>query len=382
MDKQSYNEILELDEFDGVREQLNILTMGISSGEIFGAQHDRVEEWIDNGTTEFARRLFQAHLDLRAKNQPTLTFVESSDGTQQDERRSRTRDLESVFGEVKVDRNGYGAAGRASIFPLDCELNLPKRKYSYLLQYKLVKEGTKQSYDESVKSIQETTGGKVPKLQAEQIMIASTVDFESFYALRQAKLPEHTTDPLIMSIDQKGVVMRKEWLREATRKAAGNENHKHTTRLSKGEKRQRKRMSTVATVYTVARHPRTAEMIIGLTDCQKEPEPKAREKRVWASIERDALTVTDEMLTEALRRDPELKRPWVILLDGAEAQLRNVMTVLKNHGVKDVVIILDFIHVLEYLWKAAHALFDEGSVAAEEWVQKQACKFCTGMLAK
>jgi hypothetical protein len=38
----------------------------------------------------------------------------------------------------------------------------------------------------------------------------------------------------------------------------------------------------------------------------------------------------------------------------------------------DVVIIQDFIHVLEYLWKAAYCLHPEGSEAAERWVMERA----------
>jgi hypothetical protein len=35
-------------------------------------------------------------------------------------------------------------------------------------------------------------------------------------------------------------------------------------------------------------------------------------------------------------------------------------------------ILLDFIHVLEYLWKAAWSLFYTGDTAAETWVAEQA----------
>ena len=37
-----------------------------------------------------------------------------------------------------------------------------------------------------------------------------------------------------------------------------------------------------------------------------------------------------------------------------------------------VTIVIDFIHVLEYLWKAAWSFFDKGEPAAEEWVAAQA----------
>ena len=41
-------------------------------------------------------------------------------------------------------------------------------------------------------------------------------------------------------------------------------------------------------------------------------------------------------------------------------------------------IVIDFIHVLEYCWKAAWSFFDKGEPAAEEWVADQARKILHG----
>jgi len=94
---------------------------------------------------------------------------------------------------------------------------------------------------------------------------------------------------LILSTDGKGIVMRQEALREVTRKAAETKHHKLEKRLSRGEKANRKRMSTVASVYDVERHVRSAESIMKLEEAKVEQAspPRAREKRVWASVERD-----------------------------------------------------------------------------------------------
>ena len=94
-----------------------------------------------------------------------------------------------------------------------------------------------------------------------------------------------------MSMDGKGVVMRPSGLRKATRRAAERDSHKLKTRLCQGEKRNRKRMATVATVYSVAEHPRTAEQIMGLEE-RDGVAPRPRDKRVWASVgEREARDV-------------------------------------------------------------------------------------------
>jgi len=146
---------------------------------------------------------------------------------------------------------GYGARGAESIFPLDGELNLPTDKYLHGLRQRVAQEVAKGSFDAAVLSVEQTTGGKVPKRQAEEIAVEVSEDFTAFYEQRQAESPEATDDPLVMSQDGKGIVMRVEDLREATRKAAQSTRHKLKTRLSAGEKRNRKRMALVATVYSV-----------------------------------------------------------------------------------------------------------------------------------
>ena len=60
-----------------------------------------------------------------------------------------------------------------------------------------------------------------------------------------------------MSVDGKGIVMRSEDLRPATRKAASERTSKLSKRRSKGEKAGTKRMAMVAAVDTVAPHRRS-----------------------------------------------------------------------------------------------------------------------------
>jgi len=70
------------------------------------------------------------------------------------------------------------------------------------------------------------------------------VDFESFYATRLPP-PGTAHDLLVLQVDGKGIVMRPDALRPATTKAAAKARHKLNSRLSKGEKRNRKRMAVM-----------------------------------------------------------------------------------------------------------------------------------------
>ena len=47
-----------------------------------------------------------------------------------------------------------------------------------------------------------------------------------------------------------------------------------------------------------------------------------------------------------------------------------------------VPILIDFIHVLEYIWKAAWSFFEHSDPAAEEWVAGQALKILDGKAAQ
>ncbi|MGH9439773.1 MAG: ISKra4 family transposase, partial [Terriglobia bacterium] len=380
--KQEYNRILQLEEFAAAAEQWGKLLIELTSKRLMQAQHSDVEEHLKKEGAELLRLVFQGQLDLRAENEEKLENLIGSDGRVRNHRRDDcTRPLMTIFGEVTVSRIGYSARGTTSLFPMDSELNLPTDQYSHGLRRLMAEEIAHVSYDEAVASVQRTTAGKVPKLQAEKLVAEVAKDFEAFYKANRVAAPERTADPLILSFDGKGIVMRHDSLREQTKKAAEREEHKLETRLSKGEKANRKRMATVATVYDVEKNVRTAEEIMCSNDEERKAKPKpprARNKRVWASVEREAKEVIREAVEEALRRDPRKKRPWVILVDGHEQQLKNISGCLHEHGGTEASFILDFIHVLEYLWKAAYCFNPEGSVEAEEWVGERALNILNG----
>ena len=278
--------------------------------------------------------------------------------------------METVFGRVVFRRLGYRAAGLDSRFPLDAALNLPANFYSPELKRQVVSTAIRQSFGATVDSVDQVTAGHVPKRQAEALMVEASQDVAAFYA-QQARVNEDSRDLLVLSMDGKGVVLHTEDLRPATREAAENKVHKLDTRLSPGEKRDCKRMATVAAVYGLARYVRAANDVLteaGTGTPVKRPKPQ--NKRVWASLERESKEVIDEAFQEAQRRDPEHQRHWVVLVDGGVSQLKQVRACGEAHGVQ-ITIVLDFIHVQEYLWKAAHALHPGKSEEAEAWVKER-----------
>jgi hypothetical protein len=72
--------------------------------------------------------------------------------------------------------------------------------------------------------------------------------------------------------------MRPEALREETRRAAARSEHKLTTRLSRGEKANRKRMAEVGCVYDLDPVVRTPEEMLRRS-VEEQPPPAAPKAR-------------------------------------------------------------------------------------------------------
>jgi hypothetical protein len=182
----------------------------------------------------------------------------------------------------------------------------------------------------------------------------------------------------VCSVDGKGIVMRPDALRPATAKAAATTTTKLATRLSRGEKRNRKRMAEVGAVYQVTPVARTAADILAADGDQPRPKaPVAVDKWLTASVVDDTATVIAAVFDEADRRDPNHQLTRIALVDGNNHQIERINAQAGKRGV-DITVIIDFIHVLEYLWKAAWCFHSEGDPAAQAWVKDKATAILQG----
>jgi hypothetical protein len=268
-----------------------------------------------------------------------------------------------------------------SLHPLDAELNLPPERYSHELRRRVAENVAKNSFDETLETIEKTTGAHIPKRQVEELAQRAALDFDAFYETRQYNPADKTSTGPIMVItaDGKGVVMHQQDLREQTRKAAQKRTPLMETRPSKGEKKNAKRMATVAAVYTIDPFQRTPQDLLPGNNNKhhKEKSPQPEQKRVWASLEKSAEQVIESAFSEASHRDPSQKKHWVALVDGENQQLRILKRIAKKQGV-DLTIIVDIIHVIEYLWKAGRAFYPKSGPELEEWVLYRVLKILEG----
>jgi hypothetical protein len=371
--------------FSAARLKFDEMVTHLQTAVALGMRHEDLEEYVVREGRELERRMLQEHLDLRAAAEKPVKVV-GEDGIERSQIRASHRRLMSLVGEVTVSRLLYQATGVAGRAPQDAALNLPSESFSLGIRRRVAEEVAANSFEHGTERIGATTGARIGKRQVEEEARRAAVDFEAFYAGRQPTDIEAEADKLlVLSFDGAGIVMLPGDLREVTRRAAEAQASKERwprKRLKRGQKRNRKRMVEVAAVYAIEPHVRVPEDIVRELRPVQDVEtarrrPKPRGKRVWASVERDAERVIEEAFAEASRRDPERKRRWVVLVDGQEGQLSSIETMAARMGV-EITIVLDIIHVLEYLWKAAYCFHPDGSREAEQWVQKRLLMLLSG----
>jgi hypothetical protein len=358
-----------------------------------------IEEQVHSRGREVLRLLLQAHLAQRGTGEvgPALRVLPkgndndsaSPDGpappatpataVHHGEKRLHERTLRTTLGKVTVARTAYAAAGQASVHPLDEQLQLPQRSFSYPLQERLVRHAVQGPFDEGVSDVAHDTGVRLSKRSAEQVVREAAVDFRAFYPQHPVTDLEQSGPIVVTGIDCKGVPMLKP--EQTLRKP----------RRGKGDKKHKKRMATVATVRTQQPRVRTPEEVVEslFRTTPKEKQPRTRRrapvpkehKRVWANLLQSKDEVIAEVVQEVRRVDPSGGKTHVALCDGERALQKRILPALQA-VVPGVLLILDLMHVVEKLWRAAHCFHAEGSAEATAWVRKQTSRVLRGEVSQ
>jgi hypothetical protein len=285
------------------------------------------------------------------------------------EQKLRGRDYFSLFGKFAVARTCYRTPGEPGIFPLDAQVNLPTRCYSYFLQEWMTVFAVEHPFKESTGFFAQLFDLDVAESVLREVVQEAPQDYEGFYAQRPVPPEERAGEILVVSFDGKGVPMIKE---EAVKLKA---------KLGTGEKRQKTKEALVGVSYTVDPKLRSPEALAELLvdpeaararrqrDHVTDDAPRAQQVRRVASLVRTKQAVMEGIKADAKRRDPQHRKRLVVLLDGALG-LWNLATQLFPEW-KRVTFVLDIMHVVGDLWAAANALFGEASQAGKRWVQRK-----------
>jgi hypothetical protein len=354
---------------------------------------DAMEVLVVGRGRELLRGLVQLALDGQAAAEVRLPRVTGTDGvTRTRAEPGHDRPVVTRLGEVRVRRIAYrsGIKGAGSLFPRDAVLNLPPLGYSWGLQRLAQMFCRAVSYEQGHEFVHAATGVSIGKRQLEQIIAAAAADAERFYQDRnqdqagpagagqdqQERLP-----PLAISADGKGVAMLPQARRRRT-KAPGQKVRTFDKRAGTGEKKGCKRMAETGCVFDVLppEQPRTPGQVMRPDPGEPPARPHAVNRWYTCDITAGRDVTIGKVFDQADRRDPDHRRTWIALVDGDVHQLALIQAQAAQRGIT-LAILVDFIHVLEYLWKTAWCFHPPRDPAMEDWVAAQGLDILHGRVS-
>lgn len=264
----------------------------------------------------------------------------------------------SVFGEVRVRRASYWCKGQGSIFPLDEQLSLPERSFSDLVQARVSELTLFMPYEEANGMFGRWLGWKVPKRSVEQVNADHAEHMAAYYATYEVPAPPASDTILVVSADGKGIPMTRQ------------DSPPPEARRGRGQQKTAKKDATVTAAYTIAPYPRDADDIIRalVPDGAAEPtslppRPTPTHKQVFGTLEGQQAAF-EHLVRQVEQRQAEHIVHYVALTDGNRG--------LKNRVKQDLpqfTLIVDLMHVTEYLWEAANTLLGETHPMRTLWMQ-------------
>lgn len=313
-----------------------------------------VEAHFFKNLLKMGAHLLQLYFESQAAQQ-SKDPLPQSEGTPLRYHGQRRRSYFSVFGKIHFERAYFYTAGAAGATPLDEALDLPAHCYSALLEDWACFAVTEQSYGASQALLSHILGVRLPKLALEHLTVRAAAPVAAFYAHKPPPKPEEEGAILVVQADGKGVPMVAPALAQ--------------TRRSKGDKRTKKKEALVTALYSVDRYRRSPQQVLAALmrqgeqgDVSARPEPK--DKHLWATLSGKDVALK-HLAHQARRRDGDHIIDRVALSDGAIGLQQRIETHFPCFT-----LVLDLIHAVEYLWKAANALKGEQHPERIGWVKQ------------
>jgi len=270
----------------------------------------------------------------------------------------KKRQYVSLFGEVAVWRACYWSKGLGSHFPLDERLSLPPRSFSDLVQARVSELTVYMPYGDATELFARWLGWTLPKRSSEQ-MNADHVDYvAAYYAAHVVPAPPTSDTILVVSADGKGIPRTRQ------------DSPPLEARRGRGEKKTAKKDATVTALYTIAPYQRCSDDIIqalvpgdAAENSSGISRPTPTNKQVFGTL------AGQKVAFEHMARQVEQRRAahivhYVALTDGNRGLKNRV-----QHDLPQFTLIVDLIHVTEYLWEAATTLLGETHPLRDLWMR-------------
>ncbi len=263
----------------------------------------------------------------------------------------------SIFGTIPIRRAYYHTAGSPGVFPLDGELNLPERGYSYLVQEFSSRLAATMSYEDAQEILSSFFPVKMPIRSLESVVGDLCAEAGRFYEEKASPDGCPHAVVTVATVDKKGIVIRKPNTDEAGSESAP----------ANPDKPGKKKMATVISTYVTPRHIRTPDDILREVSDEgsSQSRPKPQDKITWGSLT-DGPETTVARLKKAVDQRLPQGNELVCILDGERS-----LWVLVYAYFPAAFFVLDIFHVLEHLGKAALLFHDEESPQAREFVTER-----------
>jgi hypothetical protein len=351
---------------------------------------DQVEETIFRRLLAMGHWMLESFLTFAGTGDVGPTLTVTGESTKEPERRlprlehPYKRPYLSIFGEIDIERVCYGH-DRVEAAPLDAQLHLPRRQYSYLLQRWLGTFVVDDAHAEAIRKLGTILGLEIAVKASEDLNREQASDVEVFQDNLPVPAPETEAPLLVVTADCKGVPLVRKAVQQVEESfgsaSNGGRDRSSNHRRGKGEKANKKQMAAVGAVYTIKPFVRTADEVIDevMRKEAQERRPRPQNKRVRADLLVGKVSLFLWLAQEVIRRNPRASKPVIFLSDGERALQDRQSEYLPEN----TICILDLFHVLERLWKVAWCFFDERAQKrqAHQWVEERLRRLLEGNAA-
>jgi len=286
----------------------------------------------------------------------------------------------SIFGLINAERYVYGTREGQKIdyVPLDARLQLPKQKFSYLLQNWDQSLATEMPYLKVNEIMMQILNLSIPVSSLERTNQNMNQYSDKYWDNQIVIKPAEKAQLVVGSSDCKGVVIRKS-LEEKKEYLLNEDNKPKPASIESSSSKKRngkKKMAVLGAVYNIAANVRTPEEV--LESLFRSPDtpspyenkpvpPKPLNKHVRASMHRDDADtlqparkeIFDWLEQEYKARNPKGSNINLLLMDGEE-KLWSMGDELNIPGT--LIEILDIIHASSYIWTGIQALYPKNTV--------------------
>ena len=378
-DLQAVNQTLKA--IDGLIEQLK---KTVQSAAEHGDSFDSVERSVRETVFRLGHQATGLFIQMQGQGDLGPQTTTKDGQTLSRSEQTATTTIRSIFGTHRFEQFTYAPSAKKAIQlrPISARMSLPPREWSYLLQEFSQMLAVDSSYEQAMDNLGRILGGTFSVDTAERINAELGQSAGEFLSDLPDPEPDSEAKFLVASADCKGVPLVKE---DAPKVAAFE-----TAKKNPGNRR----MATVASVYTVDPHVRTAEEITAalFRDERDEDAPRAKRPRPQnknttahfpeteddgegAEVSISGIHVAMAWIIGQITARRSRGQVLIVLMDGQES-LWETMKLHLAFGLRTIAI-LDILHALSYVWEAA-GLFEKSEAGRKAFTRARLLRILRG----